>query len=162
MGPDVREEAGEEGELRRAKNIAVRVLSRRALSSQELEQKLTKKGVTVAAAHAVREYFVACGYIDDRSLAFDLARRLVESKGWGYARIVSALRARGLAPELASAATAQLKEEFIEEETARRIMERRFSHFDFEQATPREKQRVVQFLSRRGFSWETIARVVRR
>lgn len=162
MGPDAREEAGEENELRRAKNIAVRVLSRRALSAQELEQKLTEKGIPVCLAQSVREYFVANGYVDDQSLAFDVARRLVESKGWGYARIASTLRARGLTPELVSAATAQLKEEFNEEETARRIMERRFSHFDFEQATPREKQRVMQFLSRRGFAWETIARVVRR
>ena len=161
MGPDAREEAGEENELRRAKSIAVRALSRRALSAQELQARLTEKGISVSVAHSVGEYFVSCGYVDDRTLAVDLARRLVETKGWGYARIVSALRARGLSPEVAGAAVSHMKEEYTEEETARRIMNRRFSHFDYREASPKEKQRVVQFLARRGFSWETIGRVVR-
>lgn len=161
MGGGPGEEAGEERELRRAKNVAVRLLSRRARSGQELQEKLEDKGVAAAVARAVREYFVSCGYIDDWSLALDLARRLVEGKGWGYARIVSYLRTRGLAAEVIGAALSQLKEEYTEEETARRIMMRRFSHFDYQQASPKEKQRVVQFLARRGFSWETIGRVVK-
>ena len=54
----------------------------------------------------------------------------------------------------------QLKENYSEEKTALRIMKRRFSHFDFHEATPKEKQRITQFFRRRGFSWETISRVL--
>lgn len=161
MGGGSAEETGEERALRRAKNIAVKLLARRARSGQELQEKLEEKGIEASVARSVRDYFVSYGYIADDTLARDLARRLVERRGWGYARIVSYLRTRGLSDEVVEAALSQMKEEHTEEETARRIMMRRFSHFDFQQASPKEKRRVVQFLARRGFSWDTIGRIVK-
>lgn len=147
-------------ELHKAKGIALRMLTYRDRSKQEIRDKLEQKGISAAVIENVVTLLSDYGYLDDRTFAQGLARRLMETKNWGFSRIGFALRERGLAPELVEETVSRLKDDFSEEETALQIMKRRFSHFNLREASLKDKRRITQFLKRRGFSWETISRVL--
>ena len=150
----------DEEELGKAKGIALRALAYRDRSKQEIRDKLGQKGISTPVIENVVRLFSEYGYLDDQTFAHRLARTLLETKNWGFSRIGVALRDRGLAPELVEETVSQLKEEYSEEEAALQIVKRRFSHFAPQKASSKEKRRIVQFLKRRGFSWDTISRVL--
>ena len=151
---------GDEEELKKAERIALRMLAYRDRSKQEVRDKLNQKGISASVAEKVVTQFSDHGYLDDQKFAARLARSLFETKNWGFARIEATLRDRGLSSELVKETILPLKEDCSEEETALQIMKRRFSHFDFQEASSKEKHRIIQFFKRRGFSWETISRTL--
>jgi len=150
----------DEEELRKAKEITLRMLAARDRSKHEIRDTLKQRGISPAVIENVVVLFSEYGYLDDQRFAQRLAGDLLKTKNWGFSRIGFALRERGLAPELVEETVAQLQEAHSEEETALQIMKRRFSHFDLQEASSKEKRRIVQFLRRRGFSWDTISRVL--
>jgi len=151
---------GEGEDQRKANQIALRFLSYRARSTQEIRDRLREKGVASPEAEKTVAYLMSCGYINDRSLAQDLARSLFANKGWGFGRIAATLRSRGVPPDLVDETLSSLKQTHSEAEAASAIIKRRFLHFDCRTAPPKEKKRVADFLQRRGFSWDTISRIV--
>jgi regulatory protein len=151
----------DEGEqLKKAKGIALRLLAFRARSCKEVSGKLVQKGFIPSVIENVVAYLTDYGYLNDQKFAQALAVHLLENKKFGFARIGTSLKERGLSPELAKATVSHLQENYSEEKTALQIMKRRFSHFNVHQATLKDKNRLVQFLRRRGFSWETISHVL--
>lgn len=152
---------GDKEEQKRAEGIALKMLSFRGRSTQEVRDKLNQQGIKPSVREKVLALFTDYGYLNDQSLALQLALSLYENKGLGFARIEATLRARGLSPDLVKETISQLKENHGEDKTALQIMKRRFSNFDFHNSTSKEKQRIIQFFRRRGFSWETISRVLR-
>ena len=151
---------GDEEELKKAERIALRMLTYRDRSKQEIRDKLNQKGISASVTEKAVTQLADHGYLDDQTFAERLARSLFETKNCGFARIEATLRARGLSPELVRKTILQLKGDYSEEETALQIMKRRFSHFDFQEASSKEKHRLIQFFRRRGFSWETISRML--
>jgi len=152
----------DEEEQKRAKKIALKMLAFRDRSKQEIRERLVQKGVPASAIEKVVTQLADYGYLDDQAFAQRLAFGLFETKSWGFGRIGVTLKARGFSPELVKKTLSQLKENYSEEETALRIMKRRFSHFNPHEASPKEKRRVIQFFRRKGFSWETISQVLMR
>jgi regulatory protein len=150
----------DEEELNKAKGIALRMLTYRDRSRQEIRDKLEQKGISSPVIEKVVTILSDYGYLNDRTFAQRLARNLLETKYWGFSRIGAALRDRGVAPELIQETVSQLKEDHSEEETALQLLKRRFSHFASQEASSKEKRRIIQFLKRRGFSWDTISRVL--
>ena len=150
----------DEEELKKAERIALKMLVFRDRSEQEVRQKLVREGISASVIEKIVTKLFDYGYLDDQKFAQQLALSLLESKQWGFIKIGATLKARGLSSELVKKTIYKLKENYSEEETARRIMKRRFPHFKPQGASLKEKQRVVQFFQRRGFSWETIYRVL--
>jgi len=151
----------DEGEqLKRAKGFALRFLALRPRSCKEVSEKLVEKGFIPSVIENVVTYLIDYGYLNDPKFAESLAVHLLENKKLGFARVGATLRERGLSPELVKATISQLQQNYSEEKTALQIMKRRFSNFNVPQATPKDKNRLVQFLRRRGFSWETISHVL--
>lgn len=151
----------QESDLRQAKQIAYRMLARRGRSKQEMRDKLAEKGIAPSLIEQVIHDLVDYGYLNDDAFAHQLARSLFTTRGWGFSRIAFTLRSRGVPEDLVDTTIAKLRKDNSEEKTASSLLERRFSHFNFRTASLKEKHRVVDFLQRRGFSWETINRVIR-
>lgn len=149
-----------EEDQKKAEKIALRMLTFRSRSKQEIRNKLTEKGISASVTEKVLDRLTGYGYLNDQSFAQQLAVRLLENKEWGFARIGDTLRVRGVAPELVNHIVSQLRKDYSEEETALRILKRRFSHINFHEASQKEKNRIIRFFKQRGFSWETIARVL--
>jgi regulatory protein len=151
----------DEGEqLKKAKGIALRLLALRPRSCKEVSDKLVQKGFIPSVIENVVVYLNDFGYLNDQKIAQALAVHLLEDRKFGFARIGVILKGRGLSPELAKATISHLQQNYSEEKTALQIMKRRFSHFNVHQATLKDKNHLVQFLRRRGFSWETISHVL--
>jgi regulatory protein len=152
---------GEEEQRKKARQSALRMLTYRGRSRQELIEKLNKKGFSPDIVEETVAYAISCGYVNDRLLAQELAENIFTYKGWGFSRIAATLRSRGIPPDTVETAMSSLKEAHSEEETASAIVERRFSHITFPTASLSDKRRVTNFLQRRGFSWDTISRVMK-
>jgi regulatory protein len=101
----------------------------------------------------------ARGYLDDAAFA----RGWVESRaprGYGPARLRAELRARGVAAPLIEAALAAVGEREEQLATARALARRRLP--GFQRGRPeRAAVRLRDYLLRRGFGTEVVARVVR-
>ena len=151
----------DEGEqLKKAKGIALRLLALQPRSCKEVSGKLVQKGFIPSVIENVVVYLIDYGYLNDQKFAQALAVHLLENKKFGFARIEAALKERGLSSGLVKETISHVQQNYSEEETALQIMKRRFSHFNVRQATPQDKDRLVRFLRRRGFSWETISHVL--
>jgi len=157
-----KQEIKEEEEFKKAKGIALRILARCSRSSKELKERLIQKGFDSQVIERVLVFLNDRGYLNDLDYAQRLAMRLLENKKVGFARIEAILKERGIPPEFIAAVLSQLKENYSEIKTAFQIMERRFSNFEPQRATIKERNRVIRFLQQRGFSWETIAQVLKK
>jgi len=98
----------DEEELKKAKGIALRMLTYRDRSKQEMRDRLEQKGICASVIENVVTLLSDYGYLDDQTFAQRLARSLLETKNWGFSRIGVALRDRGLAPELVEETVSQL------------------------------------------------------
>jgi regulatory protein len=124
-----------------------------------VRQRLRRAGLEPAAIDSVLDQLRAHGLVDDQTFAkyWVDQRQTFRPRG---ARLVRAELARlGVARPLAERAAAHL--EGSAEEDAYRVASRRAERLKGLPAEIAEK-RLAGFLARRGFDWETIARVVER
>lgn len=129
---------------------ALALLARREHSRAELAAKLAPHAESAAALAALLEELERCGQLSDARYAEARARQL--ARKFGSARIRHELRAKGVAALLVERATAG--DEF---ERAGAILARRFpvpAH------TFEERARRARFLRGRGFSHDTIRRLL--
>jgi regulatory protein len=131
---------------------ALRLLSMRARTRQELSQALTRKGHPLPAISAALERVAALGYLDDARYARARATAMLREGKMGPAGVAQHLRARGIPAEVArSALDDAIRElEFDAEATARALLERRGLHG--RPLTDRERGRAARVLAARGFS----------
>ena len=136
---------------------AVAFLARREHSRAELAAKL-RRGLTAADDPAeidqVLDALERDKLLSDERYAGTLTR--TRSERFGDARIRFDLKSSGVNPETADRAVASLKG--TELERARVVWTRRFGELP---ATPQERARQARFLRSRGFSSETIGKVLR-
>ena len=143
---DVRRVAVEEALGRvRARLFVVRSLAVKMQSTAEIERKLAARDVPPAAAREAIERVAGYGYLDDESLAGQLARGM-RSRGYGRRRAEQKLRARGLSGVLAEAALDEAYGGRDEVALAREALGRRAV------ADDADRRRAIAFLARRGFS----------
>lgn len=143
---DARRAAVEEALARvRARLFVVRSLAVRMQSAAEIEKKLAARDVPPGVARETIERVAEYGYIDDASLAGQLARGM-QARGYGRRRAEQKLRTRGLSSSLAEAALDEAYGGRDEVALAREALGRRAV------ADEADRRRAVAFLARRGFS----------
>jgi regulatory protein len=129
----------------RARRFVVQSLSARMQSTAELRRKLATRGIPGDVARDAIEQAAGYGYVNDASLAEQLARGM-RSRGYGRRRAEEKLRARGLRGPLAATALAEAYEGEDERRLALDALGRRSV------ATDADRRRALSFLARRGFS----------
>jgi len=129
----------------RARLFVVRSLAARMQSKAEIEKKLAARDVPPGVAQEAIERVAAYGYIDDASLAGQLARGM-QSRGYGRRRAEQKLRSRGLSGQIAEAALDEAYGDRDEISLAREALGRRAV------ADDADRRRAIAFLARRGFS----------
>jgi regulatory protein len=134
-------------ELRRSEALAeaARTLRQRDASKRELDSRLERRGVPAPARDDALALLTQAGVVDDARLARVAAESLAR-RGWGDAAIAARLEQRGIGPNEAAAAQAQLEPEDVR---AARIVEARG-----------RSRRTAAHLVRRGFSDETVETVL--
>lgn len=143
--------------LQHALDLAFRYLNRRERTVLEMRRYLEDKRVEPAAIDEALASLQQQGYLDDARFARQFAedKRLLEE--WGADRIERKLRTLGVPPEVVSGAVAA-RDRDGELEAAQALVRRRFPALREE---PRELQRAVGVLVRKGYDAELAWDVVR-
>jgi regulatory protein len=144
--------------LERARALAWRALNRRDRTELELRGILAEKRVAPEEAAVVVAELVEGGFLDDGAFAQRFAEDRRRLDAWGAERIERRLRALGVAPEHIAAALGEQDHE-SELEAALVLLRRRFPAVP---ATPRERDRALGMLVRKGYELELAHDALRR
>lgn len=140
---------------------ALRLLTARERSEQELAERLKVKGfpeeVTWEAIIRCREL----GYLSDERFARCRARQLLESGRAVGKKLLIDLQQHGVCEVLARETLTELEEEFDQKAVLMELLQRRFGSFDYYQAEDREKRRVIHYFLRRGFDLTTVLECIK-
>ena len=147
------------GELaKRAENIAMYALTRRAVSIREMEKLLKSRDLPddVVATEIAR--LEGVGLLDDYALATDLAERFQRRKGLGASAVKQELGKRLLSPASIDLAVAELPGDQLElatDEARKRLS--RLKGLDKETLN----RRLYAYLQRRGFRGQEISNAIK-
>jgi regulatory protein len=140
---------------------ALRILTRRDLSSAELTRRLLGKGFSDAIASDAVSRLLEAGYLNDRRFALQWAESAIRNGRAFGPRIRLGLTRQLIPDEIAAEVMESLSSDYDEMETLSALLSRKFAGFVPSSAGDREKRRVVQYLQRRGFSTSAIFRAFR-
>jgi regulatory protein len=147
-----------EARLQHARDVAWAALNRRDHTVAEMRRTLDRRRVAPEEAEAVLAELVEGRFLDDA----DYARRFTEDRrhldGWGSERIERRLKALGVEDEHIRAAVGERTAEG-EMDAALELLRRRFPD---PPADPRERNRALGVLARKGFELELAYDALRR
>lgn len=133
---------------------AIRLLARREHSRHELARKLAAHAQDAAELESVLDALEAQGWLSERRVVEQVvhARR----RRFGARRIARELTEKGIGEETVAATLKTLEKEEVE--SARAVWRRKFSQ---PPRTAADRARQVRFLQGRGFSFDTIMKVLK-
>jgi regulatory protein len=134
---------------------ALRLLARREHSRQELARKLAPHAETAEEIEQLLDDLCARRLLSDER--YVEMRMNARSARFGNARLAHELRTQGVAGELVDAALSEATDELSR---AREVWQRKFGALS-EPLDASGRARQIRFLMGRGFSGETIRRVLR-
>ena len=132
-----------------AREKAVEMVTRRAMTKKQLQDKLAEKGVSEAEAKEASDWAESIGAVDDAEFALSVVRHYSESC-YGPAKIREELRKRGVPKEMWDAAFAEMPEPdaAIDAYLAKKL---RCAEDD-----KKALKRAADGLVRRGFRWDDV------
>jgi len=148
------------GEVKRATDVCLKLLSLRARSRHELLTALERKGFSEPVREAALAEVERWGYLDDARFAKERAAVLLQRGKYGPASVAQRLQAHGLSPEQAREAVSEATGEvaFDAVASARQVLERR--GLLGRPLEPKERARAARLLDSRGFSSDVIQQVL--
>ena len=135
------------------RTAAAHIAGRRALSRQELQQKLCRRGSSEEDASQAADWLEEIGALDDEAYAALLVRHYSD-RGYGPGRIRQELLRRGISRDLWEQA---LKQAPPAQGLICAYIEKKLQ----DPEDPKQIKRVSDGLLRRGFSWEQIRPALR-
>jgi regulatory protein len=142
----------------KARQYALKLLSYRGRSERELEERLRKKGFTKSTASSAIKYLKDIGLIDDLSLAETLKRQALGMKLLGREGARRYMLNRGIPREVIDRVFCD--EEDMDLENAGSLVDRKLGTLR-NYPTDTIRRRLYNFLSRRGYSSETISKALK-
>jgi len=140
------------------RNSALNLLSFRMRSLSELKQRLLKKGYDVQDIEPLLEEFDAKNILNDSEFALAFSRDKIRSKGIGPSILRVELSNHHLPQNLVEDTVNRMYTEFpIDTLLGNHLKKKKICRNS--QLQGREKSRIVNFLKRKGFSWDDISRV---
>lgn len=151
-------ENGEEKALLKAKTDALRLLSVRPRSIEELRGRLKLKKHAAIVIDSVMDLLKKQGLVDDERFAKLYAESRVYSKPSGRKQLEFDLKKKGLPRELVSKTLSNLSD-YDEKKAAKDLVAKRFERMGGVSAE-KKKGRIYGFLKRRGFGNDVIFAVM--
>jgi regulatory protein len=150
-------------DIEAARVVALRFLGYSARSRSEIEQRLERDEFPTEIIAQVLEELQEQGYLDDSGFAKHWVEDRADRKRYGRTRLAAELYRKGIDRETAADALDTIEED---DETRRALQaaEARWSTDVLRKldsmALMKEKSRISGFLLRRGFTWQTIKKVL--
>jgi len=142
-----------------AMNAALHILSRRQVSSGQMRFMLSQKKFPEEEIDDCVERLEQWGYINDRALAASILETMISRSPCGKKRCLYELEKRRFDSELAKELVDDLYAE-LDERTLAFSAAQQYAKGK-SQMTSKDLQRLAGWLSRRGFTGETVYTVVR-
>lgn len=143
-----------------ARSAALALLTRRAYTRKELEEKLRKKSFAAETIKEVIAEFLQKRYLDDYAYALRLAESSLKRKGWSERRTDWALKAKGIAAEERQRALETVYGQVDEVAVAKEAVRKKYKSSS-SRDPQKVKRQMAGYLTRRGFSTEVIVRALR-
>jgi regulatory protein len=147
-----------EARLQHARDVAWKALNRRERTVAEMARLLAAKRVEPSAIEAVVGELCEQGYLDDASYAQRFADDRRRLDAWGAERIERKLLSLGVDREVVAAAVGE-QDHPGEMEAALELLARRFPQ---PPRTPRDRDRALGMLVRKGYDLELAYDALRR
>jgi regulatory protein len=147
------------GDLRKARNMALRYLGFRQRSEYEMVSYLTKKGFDQATIGQVIDELKDYRYLDDRSFAGELAESYCR-RGFGPKRASWEMKRKRLDSHLIDESVSAVFTPGKELEKAREILNKKFKAGKGSRKNRDNINYLAAFLERRGFSACTIVQLI--
>jgi regulatory protein len=144
--------------LQHGRDLAWRALNRRDHTVAEIARALARRRVEPAVIDTVVGELCEQGYLDDERFARRFAEDRRRLDGWGAERIERKLLEGGIAGDLVAAAV-ECQDANEELEAAVALLRRRFPE---PPATPRDCERALGVLVRKGYALELAHDAIRR
>ena len=144
---------------RMALNSALRILTGRDHSKYELTRKLKQRGFKLKDIEKAVLECIRLDYINDERTARIYIRQLIR-KGYGLQRIGYELDKKGLVGERIRDIFSESVSDADELEGAERILKKNFNRFERETDLKKRRNKIYRFLYGRGFSQDTIRKLV--
>jgi len=149
--------------LEEARKIALKFLAGTARSVVEIERRLSRADFEPEYIEAVIEEAKSRGWVDDTAFAQAWVEDRADRKGYGKTRLAQEMRGKGLDKETISDALGEIAPE-AETQRAKDVAQSRWDKIyrdGLDSATVyAEKQKLSQFLLRRGFSYPIVRQVI--
>ena len=140
------------------RNSALNLLSFRMRSLSELKRRLLKKGYDIQDIEPLLEEFIAKNILNDSEFALAFSRDKIRSKGIGPSILRVELSNHHLSQKLVEDTINRMYTEFpIDTLLGNHLKKKKICRNS--QLQEREEARIVNFLKRKGFSWDDISRV---
>ena len=147
-------------EFDKAKQAAVNLLSFRPRSIKEVSNRLVHKGWNKDLADRVTGELVDKGYLNDEEFAAIFARDKAKNKCLGPVALKSELIKTGVAQKIIEKTIEAVYSKYPADELIQRLMKKRGIDLDVP-LVKKEKQRFINLLKRKGFTWDQMESVVR-
>ncbi len=152
-------------EIRQARESAIRLLSYRARSEKEIRDRLRKKGFASITVEEVLASLLKSGLVNDVEFARAFAHDKLLKKPMGKTMLKQEFRRKGISKETIELILSEVYESETEDEYAFELASKRIkrSQSSFARLDPlKQRRRLSDYLTRRGFNWETAAKAVER
>lgn len=150
----------DESELKKARFYALKVINFRPRSSKELTNKLQDKGFPQKIISEVLAEFKKNGLVDDKKFSKLWINSRMASKPKGEILLREELRQKGVEDNVIKEAIEDTNKDKGEYEVVKELADARMAALrDLDKKTA--KRRLFGYLKRRGFSFETIMRVLK-
>jgi SOS response regulatory protein OraA/RecX len=147
-----------EAQQRRAENVSLHALSRRGVSSHEMEKLLLSRDLDESVVADEIARLERVGLLDDTELAATLIRSKQERKGLGRGAVTSELRARGIDPSIIDEALSETDDDDEQERADEWARKRAGTLRGLDRETA--ERRLNGYLMRRGYRSEVVRRAI--
>ena len=151
------EDLNKEINLNKAKEKAFRLLSLRAHSKKELENKITRS-LGEEYAKKTSSKMEELGLLNDEEFALSYAKELIFRKFHSINRVKLELSEKGISSDVIDAVIDEINPD--EEENIKNILEKRYISKGKSLKDEKEFRKAVSYCQRLGYSWSEIKRGV--
>ena len=142
-------------------NSALRILTGRDHSKQELTHKLKQRGFRPEAIEKAVSECVRLDYINDERTSRVFINQMIR-KGYGLNRIRHELNKKGLRGKRIQTILNEILSDTDEQQGAQRILEKNMKRFEREKDLKKRRDKIYRFLYTRGFSQDTISDLLKK
>jgi regulatory protein len=147
-------------EIQKTMDSALRLLSFRIRSEHELRTRLRLKGYEDNWIELALEKLRSYQYVNDESFARTLAKDRQQVKKLGQRGLKAELKQKGINQEIIDDVVDELCTDEKELEQAIELCEKKLRTISGKDSLPKIKQKLVQFLIRKGYSYEIAGRAI--